>query len=197
MGRLKEKKSYERFAGIPHWVLQSAAYRGCSHAARNLLLDVVMQHNKYNNGKLVVCDEFLRPLGWNSDDTINRGKKQLIASGLLIETRKGARPNRVSWYALAWRQLDVTDGLDIDPRAYRPISQREINTVTPNFGAKRLGIAPKFGAKGAPPTPKNGAIRGVSGRSPAPKIGVCIHKPYPGGESAESIVADQCLETVE
>lgn len=186
MGRVKQKRSSERFAGIPHWVLKSAAYRDCSHAARSLLLDVVMQHNTYNNGKLVICDTYLQPLGWNSDDTVNRGKKQLLACGLLVETRKGARPNKAAWYALGWRRLEVTDGLDIDPHAYRTISQLEINSPTPDFGVKGHIVAPKSGAKMASSTPNCGAIRGSSGDSPTPKFGDCLSMPCRGFESPAS-----------
>ncbi|AGW92083.1 hypothetical protein N234_18777 [Ralstonia pickettii DTP0602] len=185
MGRVR-KRSTERFIGIPHWVMQSAAYRSCPHPARSLLLDIVMQYNGRNNGSLVACDKYLKPLGWLSSDVIARAKDKLLKCGLLVETRKGQRPNKAAWYALGWRPLDVKDGMDINPRAYRTISQHEINTLTPSHGAKSRGIAPSPGVDGAPATPSRGAMRGVFGGIPTPPHGAYLDIAIPSAESVPS-----------
>jgi hypothetical protein len=108
-----------QFVALPHIVLQSPSYRDLNHAARSLLLDIAMQHNRRNNGALVACEKYLAPLGWKSSQTITRALRELLEAKLLILTRQGFRPNRAAWYALGWQSLDVSVGLDIDPRAYR------------------------------------------------------------------------------
>lgn len=193
MARVK-KRSSERFTAIPHWVMQSAAYRGCPHPARSLLLDIAMQYSGRNNGSLVACDKYLKPLGWLSSDVIARAKDNLLKSGLLIETRKGQRPNKAAWYALGWRPLDVMHGLDIDPRAYRTVSQREINSITPPHGVKRRGIAPSAGVDGSPPTPSRGAMRGVLGGAPTPPHGEYLDIAIPSAESVPSKVRNADAE---
>jgi hypothetical protein len=107
-----------QFLKLPYVVLKSNAYRALSHPARSLLMDIAMQFAGHNNGSLVACKKYLLPLGWSSADTVSRATKELVNRGLLMETRKGARPNKAAWFALAWLDLDIQTGLDIDPRRY-------------------------------------------------------------------------------
>jgi hypothetical protein len=107
------------FVRLPYVVLESPGYRQAGHTARSLLLDLAMQYSGHNNGKLTACAKYLRPLGWNSNDTVVRARRELMACGLLLETRKGARPNKAAWFALTWRALDQAQGLDINPKLYR------------------------------------------------------------------------------
>jgi hypothetical protein len=118
--------SKERFLGIPHWVMRHPAVRAASYRARALLFDVALQFNGHNNGSLVVCDKALKPLGWNSRDGLCKAKQELLALGLLVETRRGARPNKAAWFALGWRKLDIVDGFDINPRSYVTLGARKI-----------------------------------------------------------------------
>jgi hypothetical protein len=124
----------ERFVGIPYWVMYDPAFRAASHRARALLFDVALQYNGKNNGKLVVCDKAMKPLGWKSKDGLQKARQELLGLGLLIETRRGARPSKAAWYALGWRPLEVTDGLDITPRSYVPLGARKIASLTPHGG---------------------------------------------------------------
>ena len=107
------------FFAMPLAVIYSAQYRGVSSNATRLLLDIAAQHNRKNNGALVCCNKYLDQLGWNSNDTIYKAKCELLEAGLLIETRKGKRPNVASWYALGWLSLEVQLGLDLKPSSYR------------------------------------------------------------------------------
>ena len=84
------------FLALLHGVLLSAAYRNLSHTARSLLIDIGQQYNRYNNGKLTACAKYLKRFGWTSNDVVTRAKAELLASGLLIETRKGGFPNRAA-----------------------------------------------------------------------------------------------------
>lgn len=57
--------------------------------------------------------------GWKSKETLNNAKKELLGACLIVETVKGARPNKCSLYALTWYALDDCDGkLDISARSF-------------------------------------------------------------------------------
>jgi len=118
------KLNIGRFTPLPHHIVSSAEFRGLGYSARSLLFDMALQYNGNNNGKLVACDKFLKPLGWNSNGTITRALKQLVASGLIIQTRQGMMPpySKAAWFALGWFSLDVTEGLDIEAKGYRRCS---------------------------------------------------------------------------
>ena len=171
----KDKRDGSTFALLPLVVLESAGYRAAGHTARSLLVDMAMQYTGRNNGKLTACAKYLVPLGWRSNDVIVRARRDLIDCCLILETRKGARPNRAGWYALTWLDLDVTDGLDIDPKLYercfrrgyirpdKPTAQNAL--LKPRSGASQSPIAPADGAGMATVAPRDGAIRLVNGNS--------------------------------
>jgi hypothetical protein len=150
-----------QFLRLPHVVLNSTAYRDLSHTERSLLLDIALQFGGKNNGALVACRKYLAPLGWTSNDTVGRALKGLIASGLLIETRKGAKPNRAAWFALTWIDLQIKAGLDIDPRHYMRGSfvDKKINFYAPSHGVGSTRIVPSHGGHKVPLTPSNGSIQ--------------------------------------
>lgn len=158
----KDKREAGRFVALPMTVIKSTAYRGLSYSARCLLTDIALQYNSSNNGRLVACNKFLKPLEWTSHSTITSGLKELIESGLLIQTRLGMRPNRAAWFALAWYDLDESAGLEVTKAQYLSLKTdwklRDKNTllipkiriekgsIAPNFGNRALTVAPKIGA---------------------------------------------------
>lgn len=150
------KRDSGRFLALPHEVLHSAAYRGLGHVSRSLLVDIAMQYGGHNNGKLTACMKYLRPLGWKSADTITRAKAELLASGLLLETRKGARPNKAAWYMVAWLDLDIAEGMDSDHatfqrlrRQYRLVGGAGLGGagLVPSHGLANKAIAPPGGIR--------------------------------------------------
>lgn len=188
-----------RFVGLPHWVMLHPSFRAASARARALLLDVAMQYDGRNNGRLVLAAKALRPLGWRSDDGIQKAKTELLALGLLVEVRKGAKPNRAAWFALGWRPLDVKDGIDLDPRAYVSLAARkdgarppcdgvaEIDSRPPPHGVEAREIAPPHGVRAAPPTPPHGAIRGVFAPSLTPHGGRYLDITIPSAETERGV----------
>lgn len=122
------KLNIGRFTALPHNVIHSVQYRGLEHAARSLLFDLAAQYNRSNNGKLVACNKYLKPLGWKSHDTISRALRELKDSGLLIQTRQGMI-GQSAWFAIGWFELDVTDGLDINPKTYKRIALTPIDSL--------------------------------------------------------------------
>ena len=152
--RRDTKRDGGRFLALPHEVIDCVAYRGLGHVGRSLLIDIARQYNHHNNGKLTACMKYLRPLGWKSADTITRAKAELLASGLLIETRKGARPNKAAWYMLAWFDIDISEGMDSQPETYQRIRRayRQPSTIIPKstllippHGIVRNATAPSHG----------------------------------------------------
>jgi hypothetical protein len=156
--RNRDKSDGGRFLKVPHIVLTSSGYRGLGHTARSLLLEIALQYSGSNNGRLVACAKYLKPLGWNSNDTTSRALKELLAAGLLIETRKGARPNKAAWFALGWLQLDQLEGLDIDVKHFRTGGYHGAS-LDPSGGVVRPHIAPSHGARRSPTTPSHGSIQ--------------------------------------
>ena len=114
-----EKRDGKRFVALPEVVLESPGYRQAGYPARALLIDIAMQYTGHNNGKLTACVKYLIAKGWTSNSTVSRAVHELQACGLLLETRKGARPNRAAWFALTWLDLDQGIGIEVDPKQYR------------------------------------------------------------------------------
>jgi len=172
------------FLALPFSVLESAGWRQAGHVARSLLIDVMRQYNRKNNGRLVACDKYLRPLGWKSHDVITRALRELLACGLLVETRKGARPNLTTWFALSWYQLHQRDGLDISTKLYRTGAYRNPEPrpvknagLIPSARVGQSPIAPPRGPGVPPPAPPNGAMRCHLAPSPTPCRGEYLRKP--------------------
>jgi hypothetical protein len=111
----KHKRVDGGFCALPHEVIDSPSYRSISHTARSLLIDLARQYKGDNNGQLLLSINCLKPWGWRSADVITRKKRELLEAGLIYETVMGYRPNKASWYAVTWWDLDSIKGFD--PRA--------------------------------------------------------------------------------
>lgn len=116
--RNKTSRDGGRFLALPHSLMASESYKNLSHPAVRLLLDIGMQFNGENNGQLLCCMKFLLKRGWNSNDTVLRARRELLDSGFLFETRKGARPNKAAWYAVTWLSLHWIPEMDIERKAF-------------------------------------------------------------------------------
>lgn len=200
--RLSKGKLDFKFTALPHTVLTSVGYRKLSHAARSLLFDVAAQYNGRNNGKLVACAKYLKPLGWTSNDTVSRALKQLEEQGLLIKTRQGMSPPmaQASWYALGWFNLQVWDGLDFDPSSYRrssfvtatsdPILKSK-KRITPITSVVNQEIVPTIGIQNTSTVPKAGTVEVKIKQVIAPTTGDFIYlpsEPPQGAGDASTII---------
>lgn len=116
--RKPKNRDGSRFLALPHVVMDSSAFLNLSAPSVRLLLDIARQYSGSNNGKLVACMSALKDRGWTSNDTLTRARRELEASGLLIETRKGMRPNRAAWYAVTWTTLDWIPEMDIKRESF-------------------------------------------------------------------------------
>lgn len=147
----KDKRDSGRFFALPIGVLNGAAYLSLSSHGRMLLLDLLAQYNGNNNGDLCAAYSMMKLRGWRSTHTLQNAKKELIEADLICETRKGARPNLASLYAVTWYALDECNGkLDITPQGFNrgayklkdrsPIllKIKELNAPTASVGANLL-----------------------------------------------------------
>lgn len=95
------------FIALPWLVVDAPAYRGLSHPARSLMMELARQvaPDGSNNGQLLASRKYLARRGWKSADVIFRAKQELLEAGFIHETVRGHRPNKASWYAVTWRPL--------------------------------------------------------------------------------------------
>jgi len=187
------------FLSLPTVLIDSDGYRALSHTARSLLVDVGRQYNRTNNGKLVITARWYKPMGWTSADVVSRAKNELLQAGILFETRRGARPNRASWYALTFFGLDVESGLDVSPSQFkrgayirpdpalaakrdaaRRTRRQPIKALSPSHGTARKAIAPSHGTETRTPVPSGGAMRPPLPSPPIPCYGNYLELPSEG-----------------
>lgn len=103
-GKVRGKKSSERFVRLPAHVLQSQAYRALRYAPRSLLVDILQSYNGHNNGRLLASMGYLTPLGWRSSATVTAAIKELIEHGFLRKVRQGGigAEYGACTYAVTW-----------------------------------------------------------------------------------------------
>ena len=188
-----DKRDGKQFVAFPHVVIDSAGYRQAGHVARSLLLDIARQYKGNNNGKLVACSSHLQQKGWRSNSTVTKALRELIACGLLIETRKGRRPNVAAWFALPWCDLDPARDFDIDASLYRRggySTPENIESISPGradkaTAARRAAAATKNAMRAARGNtalkPSHGVVlagiaprHGVTGLAIAPRHGAVM-----------------------
>lgn len=143
----QSKRDAGAFATVPLAVLNSRAYLDATPYARMLLFDLLAQYRGDNNGDLCAAWKLMRPRGWRSETTLNKAKRDLIRLGLIVETRKGARPNKCSLFAVTWCALDPCGGkLDISPSAF-PRGAYRLRDPLPPMSAKIKVLTPRAGVE--------------------------------------------------
>ncbi len=109
--QLRSKKSKGSYWGgggfnaVPDRLGRSGVMTKLSYQAKGLLMDLICQYNRKNNGDLALAPKVVRPLGWSSNAVLKKARDELIDAGLLVLSRQGGR-NRPSLYALTFYQID-------------------------------------------------------------------------------------------
>lgn len=193
----KEDRDGAFHLALPFDVIRSAGYRQASHTARSLLIDVCDQDPRFRNGRLVITPKALRPLGWLSEGVMRRALAELIDCGLLVQTRIGSM-NSAAWFAVTWRGLDQTEGLDINPAVWsavhrgnyrrppkatpkpaaRGVAARKNASPTLPERAQPAGIAPSQGGSDPAIAPSRRAISAENRPSPAPSQGDYLERSH-------------------
>lgn len=99
-----------RFLKLPKNVFDSEAYIGLSYVSKALLIEIGMQYYGTNNGNLEAHYGLMKERGWRSKSTLFKARKELVAAGFIVETKRNGRlskkPNK---YAITWQAIDVAD----------------------------------------------------------------------------------------
>lgn len=73
-----------------YWtLLDTAAYLALGWSSRALYVDLRRKLNGHNNGNIEATLSTLKHRGWRSSATLNKALKELIAVGLIAQTRQG------------------------------------------------------------------------------------------------------------
>ena len=174
---------------LPWSVLDCPAYSLLSHPARSLLIEFARQYVRDNNGRLLASGKYLSKRGWRSADVIQRAKKELIDAGFIYETVKGHRPNKASWYAITWQDLDKHHGYDAgtfegwrDARSgYEKSRTLKIKRLIPSSGVSSSEIVPSSVVKNPLPTVSDGTINATFMPPPIPSNGNHLELPSING----------------
>ena len=155
------------FVALPWSVLDCPAYARLSMHARALLLEVARQFVRDNNGRMLLSRAYMETRGWKSVDMLTKAKRELVESGFIFQTVMGHRPNKASWYAVTWRELDKLPGYDVGAEkcfergAYRKGQPLKNASLKPPHGTEGAVIVPPHGTAIVPTVPPHGAIRPV------------------------------------
>jgi hypothetical protein len=99
------------YAAIEHRVIDSEAYADLTFSARSLLTLMARQLTKDNNGHLQATYSYLRRFGFDSERTVGRAVKELVAHGFVYRTRSGGYQQGAAQYAVTWLSVTRKDGL--------------------------------------------------------------------------------------
>jgi hypothetical protein len=202
-----------RYTALPHALLDSTAFMGASHMARSLLYELMRQHDGKNNGHLHLSTRWLKSRGWNSANSVQRAKVELLTRGLAVKTREGGLNNGADRYALTWLGITNFVGLDIESKNYHPGAYQLLGPfVQPT--AKRLpgepppvirtsparvppskchsshgnSAVPPMGTVNSRAVPPMGTRAGIFGTSTAPPMGNNVLLPlYPPGRGGSVV----------
>lgn len=183
------------FVALPWSVLDCPAYASLSHPAKALLFEVARQFVRDNNGRMLLSAAYLKTRGWFSAGAIQKAKQELIQSRFILETVKGQRPNKASWYAVTWRALDKLSGYDagteqqFERGAYRlsPGKEKRLppkcknpkknTSLSPPHGIESALIVPPHGIGAKSVVPSHGAIRATFDHLSIPPHGHHLEMP--------------------
>lgn len=108
------------YAAIPCAVVDAVSFQGARPTAKALLVELIRQHNRKNNGHFQLARHYMKTRGWSSPDVIRRAVEDLIERGLVIRTRQGGLNTGPSRYAVTWLRISNFAELDIQPKEYWP-----------------------------------------------------------------------------
>lgn len=108
--KVKGRKSGHSFLRLIHPLLDHPNFYSLSPRAVKLLIDIASQYRGSNNGDLCATYSVMKKRGWSSNDQLQKGLKELLERGWLIQTRQGYRPRVASLYALTWEAINECSG---------------------------------------------------------------------------------------
>jgi hypothetical protein len=171
------------FSAIPWSVQDCPAFFRLSMHARSLLLEVARQFVRDNNGRLLLSRAYMATRGWKSVDMLSKAKAELLAGGFVFQTVMGHRPNKASWFAVTWRNLDRLPGFDegayelFERGAYRKGEPQKNAVLRPSRGTGGEPVVPPHGTSPPRLVPQHGPISRPTGLTPVPPYGHHLEMP--------------------
>ena len=180
----KHKKQSEPFVQIPSEVLNSAAYTNLSYSARAVLIEVLHFYRGNNNGSIWMTSETVIKRGL-SKNTMTKAMKELIAHGLVYQTRRGGSISGLcSLFAITWKRINKAEGQFLSlfvANAYlnwRPAIEKIEGSKTGRGQTQNWEHAPKE-AKPKQSKGMNGNLSGTRIKAPVfPNMGRYLDMPY-------------------
>lgn len=116
------------FTSLPWTCFKSPEYSALSFRARALLIEVALQYNGRNNGRLCAAHSVVRARGFRSKDQLSKALRELLQAGWIVLTRQGGR-TKASWYALTFRPIDSVPELEIKAGGALNLWRKELRNV--------------------------------------------------------------------
>ena len=102
--------TYPGFVHLHRPLLECNDVCSLSHNSFRLLVYIANQYNGRNNGDLCATLSVLRRYGFNSNDSITRGLRQLVKHNLITQTKQGGLNIGPNLYAITWQPIDECGG---------------------------------------------------------------------------------------
>jgi hypothetical protein len=126
---------------LPIHVLQSQELASLRPKAVKLLVDLLAQHRRENNGDLCASWTLMRKRGWRSKETLSGALAELREKGWLTLTRQGGR-HKASLYAVSFFSIDYCGGkLDVDATASPSNAWRRNSPPLPSLTPTRWPLS--------------------------------------------------------
>lgn len=84
----KGRRDFGRYFQVPHYVIMTEAFRNLSANSHKLWLNLMVQYNGYNNGKIAAVYSQLKEFGW-AEKSLARSLNELQEKGFIEKTRQG------------------------------------------------------------------------------------------------------------
>lgn len=107
----RKEKRRGPYAAIDHEILYSAAFADLKPMSIRVLLLMILQLNKSNNGHLHATFSFCSRHGVGSEHTLQSAIADLIAHGFIYRTRSHGANKVWAKYALTWLSVTKSEGI--------------------------------------------------------------------------------------
>ncbi len=159
----KPKRSTRHpYGAFEHRITDSPAYADLSFSARSLLVLIVRQLTKDNNGHLQASFAWCKKYGIGSEHTLRGAVADLIEHGMIYRTRSHGANGAWARYAVTWLPVKNREGLFLDrfkPCAWRdcqPDQEKSTRQKVPDESGRKCSFTPEHPAESAgKPTAKN------------------------------------------
>lgn len=88
LSKAKGRRDYGRYFAVPHSVVCSDAFWSLRPNSCKLWLDLMIQYNGRNNGKIAAVHSQLKQRGW-AEKSLERSLLELQQKGFIEKTRQG------------------------------------------------------------------------------------------------------------